>query len=509
MNATRRLLRTVRRRERQRLLVRYLVHALIAAVVVGIFTGLFDMISSAPAPIMTVTLAAVGAAAAGSLVVACFKRLDTKRLLVRAERVIGTSSLLITAMEIESSSPSHPFAEALTERAETAARRASEARLERDVVPVRPPRPTLLLPVLMVVLFLVYLGAGELRARAVDPPVLNAGAFLEEYGDTLAARAEEDSLAESLAIAKEMQRLGRELQNNRVDREDVEQMIAELSERVRGRVSGLSRSAQPDVSRPPDRAPTPEEGRAVERAPSASQIEQLYRDLFQKRRITDEEADFLEETLEKLDSPEDASGIDADALDRLDELASRRNLMEERDALDSAERALERARQYLDQADAPAGTAQGRESGGGAERTLEPGDDESAPGRRPAGGRNAANGESGEADGEGSSSAGDLPVKDKTDSDFRRSGNVASTLGELSGELTSRESVVQRFVRTMPEDSKTAAEFRDIRRTYAEQIERALVREAVPIAMRSYVRDYFLRIGETDVNETNGRSSHE
>jgi len=55
---------------------------------------------------------------------------------------------------------------------------------------------------------------------------------------------------------------------------------------------------------------------------------------------------------------------------------------------------------------------------------------------------------------------------------------------------------VQTLVRNLPEDSVAQLEFQDIERTYTEQLERALVRGDVPVAMRRYVRDYFLGISE-------------
>ena len=108
------------------------------------------------------------------------------------------------------------------------------------------------------------------------------------------------------------------------------------------------------------------------------------------------------------------------------------------------------------------------------------------------------------AGGDGSRGVGTLPVEDEKTDDFTRSGDNNAVSADLTGAVGPDDTAAKMLVRNLPEESESNIAYEDIQRTYTEQIERALVRSDVPIAMRVYVRDYFLRIGEQ--RSSDGRS---
>jgi hypothetical protein len=210
--------------------------------------------------------------------------------------------------------------------------------------------------------------------------------------------------------------------------------------------------------------------------------------------LTDEEADFLEETAKQLEDPNASESIDADTLSQLGELAERNRRNEESDALQSAERTLREARRSLAGTSTPP-AADGEQQDGGP------------------GGEEFAQGESGEAGGSGSGdaaapeagstgtgassrSAGDLAVADEKTDDFQRSDDAsASVMGDLDGRISGESEVMQTIVRNLPEATSSLLRDEEILVDYVRSVEDTISQEEVPIGLRNYIKDYFLRIG--------------
>ena len=191
-----------------------------------------------------------------------------------------------------------------------------------------------------------------MSVSAPEPEATGAGELLESFGQTMAARAEEGDLSESLEIAREMEKLGRLLQQRRMDQERVEQRLAELADRIDSQMEGLSRTRNPESRQRPSNQENEPPGDSREQSslgdsPTSEAIEQLTQELIRQGALTDEEARFLEETKEALDSAKPSDFLDGDGESKLGDLMERARQGLESETLASAERTLREARRSL------------------------------------------------------------------------------------------------------------------------------------------------------------------
>jgi hypothetical protein len=501
MNATTVLVASMRRRERIRRAIQYLIPTISSALGLGIIVALSDLVSARPVPIVPITVALVAAACGVSAVMAFARRLEPHEFLMRIETRLHSGSILLAAEELQIH-PEHPFSDAVLARAEVIANDAIKRGIVAKITPFRLPKRWYAILLLLAVYNGTVIGVDSLRAGSIDRSVVDMGSYLSEYGATLAARAEEESLSESLEIAKEMQRLGAELQRNRMDREEAADLLSQLAEEIQGRMGGLSRRTLPDSTSTD--APIDEQsgdmvgdGTGFPSNPDSDDIQGMYQRLLREGSISDEEAGFLDELVDELESPSAArDGLDEATLDQLQELNERLERIEDEELLDSVERAIENAKNRLEQdADANRIAEAQSPAGDGGSQEITEGSEERA------GARGAPNADeqagTGDADGEGALGAGSTPVEDEFTDDFERS-NSESSVGDVGGEIASRETAVRTLVRNLPEDSRSNIAYEDLQRMYTKQRERALVREDIPLSMRAFVRDYFIELSRLE-----------
>ena len=471
--------RNLVKRERSRLLIRYLIYGVCVASFAGILASTTDFLSKKPIPITQVFFAVLAIATVTAIVLSLLRRIDKHELLIRSESIIGSHSVLISARELTETNPGHPFTEAIRNRAKRVALRAAGTRADRATVQIRAPRGVSLLPLLLVVHLVLVFFAGEARSAAIDTGVREAGFFLEEIGDALAARSEQDEIG--LEVAREMQRLGRELQNNRMNRGETERAISELDQFVANTIENREGRRAPDAENRTALPGAPAANQGVgESVFSSSDIQLLLEQLEEGGDISDEEVDLLE-SVEKAESPENSNRIDA-ASEEMDRLESAR------DALDRASALLE---PDTDRGDGDQSVT--ARSSGPEERRDTRSDESSGGGEKRAEGDIGTSGEPA-----GSAGAGDAAVEDTFTDDFVPGESRFQVVADVSGEVEDRHEAIRTLVRNLPDETRTELPFEDVVRVYGEQIERAVVRSDVSTAMRSYVREYFMRLNEIE-----------
>ena len=470
------------KRERFRLLITYLVYGASFAAICGIFSSLADLLSAMPIPITQIFFLSLGLTSTTAVGISRLYRIDGNDLLIRSESIGKSHSVMISARELAESDPDHPFTEAIRNRAIRAAHRAVGERVDRKTIAIGAPRGAALLPVLLVVHLVLVFFAGEARSASINPDIRDAGLHLEEIGDALAARAEQNSIG--LEIAEEMQRLGRELQRNRTNREETERAIAELGERVAKTIedveSGAARGSRDGVSM--QVSPT---GARTDGDPGFP---------------SDEESDFLEDAIGELESTERAGGFETESEEGFEELATERERGDEQSNLETARNAIESVGARFD--------AESERMVGDGGGTTEPSDNRER--SRIADESSGAAGSASESDTTGteeragSAGAGDIAVEDTFTDDFATANSRSEALTDLSGEVDERIDAIRIIVRNLPDETRNELAFEDVVREYGQQLERAVVRSDVSSAMRSYVREYFIRLNEIEERNIDG-----
>lgn len=495
------LIRRLRSRARRKTFVDWLSTTLLWAFSVGSVFSLVYLIVPITFHPSYVVWGSIAVAGLISGVAALAKRLDSHRLLAAADSRLGQKARLITAYDLASKNSDNQFRSIIADEAERAAKTSND----KIAFPIDLPGRARFLPFLFLLLISLHLLSLALAHRAPEPEVQRAGALLENYGRTLAERAEENNLVDSLRIAQEMERLGRLLQQRRLNRERVDQRLAEMSNRIEERVEGMSRSQNPESGKVDDsETETPPPGdEAGEKQPqnriTRETIEQLRQELLRQGSITDEEARFLEQTAEDLDEAKPADSLDGDAESRLDDLMNRSRRNQETEALESAEKTMREAQRSLGGPRSAAGVdTEGQIAGQRREDELSEGGSDGGTGEDTgdSGNGGADDSSPGDLSGGDSTTAGELAVQDEMTDDFqRREGESASMMGELDGEISENDEVLKRLVRNLPEDTVSLVPTEEVIVEYARRVEEAINQEEIPVGMRTYIKDYFLRIG--------------
>jgi hypothetical protein len=492
------LIRRLKARARRKIFVDWLSTTLLCAFGAGSVFSLIYLIVPITLHPSYIVWGTIAAAALLSATAALATKHDSHRLLAAADSRLGQRSTLITAFDLASKDSDNQFRSIIVGEAERAAK-TSNAKI---AFPIDFPGRARVLPFLFLLLISLHLLSLAMTHRAPEPEVQRAGALLENYGRTLAERAEDNDLGDSLRIAQEMERLGRLLQQRRLNRERVDQRLAEMSKRIEDRMEGVSRNQNPESGEVDnsEAESTPQGDGRGERQPQSritkDTIEQLRQELLRQGSITDEEARFLEQTAEDLDDGKPADSFDGDSESRLDDLMNRSRRNQETAALESAEKTVREAQRSLGGARVGA-DAEGQEGAGhrGGEELSQGGRDSAGAGDSESGG--GGDSESGDMNGgSGSNTAGELAMQDEMTDDFqRREGESVSMMGELDGEISGNDEALKTLVRNLPEDTVSLLPTEGIMVEYARRVEEAINQEEIPVGMRNYIKNYFLRIG--------------
>ena len=156
-------------------------------------------------------------------------------ILAAADRTLRSRERLSTAYEYGQQHADHPFNAALMDEADRLAPRVEP----RQVMPLRLPRRLWAIPVLLLATFTLHwieaptwsfdtLGDAEFNRQAV-----REGQRLEQWGNELERLARQDHLDRSLILARQLQNLGKHLQDEQAPQDAFTDRIATLSDYLR------------------------------------------------------------------------------------------------------------------------------------------------------------------------------------------------------------------------------------------------------------------------------------
>jgi hypothetical protein len=431
----------------------------------GLFYGLLPGIVAAgiagtialpmPAVVVAACCAVIGllaGAAAGLL-----PKVDEKRLLLRADRVLGSKELAATALELAAAGDDSPFPRAIIEdAADLLSRSPPRNILGRPRLPFAP-----FLPVcagLIVAALLLPFDLRSLLPRDGRQDVLDViGDDLREYGDRLkdAARAEE--LGRNLALAQELAQLGEDLSSRSLSEEEALERMSDLEARMAQayqsqELESLGETGETGSDGEPGKPSSGQPGQGTPRIGSGDEG-------------TDQNLKDLSEMLQRL-----------------------------RQAKDSLAPGSQQGQEGTATAQAP---SQGGQSGTQPDEGTPPSDasgqdrqQQGSSGSRSPGGDDEESGESSTS----GSAPGTTPAPQKTGepTDIAQGGTGPGLRAQGqadAGELT------RLLARALPGTSSGQQGGAAVLNGYARQVESALARDEVPLTLKEYVKGYFTIIG--------------
>ena len=179
-------------------------------------------------------------------------------MLAAADRTLRGHERLSTAYEYGKRHADHPFNAALMDEADRLAPRVEP----RQVLPLRLPRRLWAIPVLLLATLALHWietptwSFATLGDADFSRQVVREGQRLEQWGDELERLAKQEHLDRSLVLARQLQNLGKHLQDERAPQDAFSDRIASLSDylqrlreelRERALMSGMGRLAMRDT----------------------------------------------------------------------------------------------------------------------------------------------------------------------------------------------------------------------------------------------------------------------
>jgi hypothetical protein len=370
-----------------------------------------------------------------------------------------------------------------------------------EVYPLRHVRSILLLPLLIAGALLITFGG----VKRIDLPgsgvLADEGRTLEEFGRRMAVRAEVMSSPDSIALAEEIERLGRELQNETTSLDEGRRALQDMARRIDERVRGLGRSPAPAGSDPVLSEQLRDSlNRMLNNQMDSGEARELRQSLVESGSFTPEETEVLEQAFEPYErgDREASSG----GSDFLRDLAGRDNRLRElEELLEDAVSQIEASEETLGGAGngSPSGTAEDtRTPEEGESASSESSNDGGAERPRGPGDQDADGGDTGEklvAGDPGTEEVDDVPGPAT-----RFEEPEATELSEVQGTIANRRAV-RTIVRNLPDLEDVDIEENVLDQSYIKQIEEAVADESIPESMKRYVKEYFLDIGVIETEQ--------
>ena len=458
-----------------RLARRARLHLVLRRGVAGLFYGLLPGLAAAaaagtvalpfPAAVFAACAAAAGmlAGAASALIA----RMDRRRLLIRADGVLGSREILSTALELEPmAGRAGPFAQAVVEDAAgLLSRTPPRAILGRPRLGLAPYAALAAALTVAALVFPIDLRALFPTTTDRDRELAQIGEDLRKRGEKLAEDARQRDLGRSLELSQQLAQLGRDLVDRHVTPDEALERMSQLESGLSQEYQLRTQQAQPDASA----IPSPGAEGNGEAAPSDRPGQNA-------QQGTDRPGTAGTPT-------EDPSAKDlGDALDRLRQ--AQRSLKGHGGGSDQAQ-ASEGSRRPGAESPAP-----GKGSPGGGGESGQPG------GGNLNGGQGRSTG-TGEQPGDpGSSGVGTQAAPDKHGPASPIIGGDRGPTLQAQGNPGEGDST-RLLARSLPEWTGSALPEDTILNRYSRQAESALARDEIPLDLRQSVKEYFTRIGIT------------
>jgi hypothetical protein len=428
-------------RARRGRLFSYIVMGLFFALAAAAAYALVNDVIALPLRPLVFLAAVVACGIAASAAVALLSPLDPLPLLIRADKALANGELSSTAYGLDRGENESLFSAAIVEDAVRSLKGGDPAAIiGRPRMRLLPLLPAVLACAVLLSLFPFDLKAVFTPKPRLDPEIVGLGQDLESFGKTLEKRAEEEGLKRSLALSEELQQLGEDFQNQKIDQSEAERRLADIENRVAEEYDLRIRQFEVPAENP---------GKGEGEKSDA-----------EGKNATDDAAQQDSEGQPSAESNRETRNL-AETLDMLAE--KRKNLGAHSPGTDPESRAAE-AKDF--------GLGSGEGNANTAEQPVEDGREGTDPSAKP--GTMAADIKHGEASNIESSTSGESLKAD-------------AQIGE--GDLKSF------MLRALPRRNGAVIPEKDLLGTYEKTAESALAGEEVPLGLREYVKNYFISLG--------------
>ncbi len=459
----------LRRRERHRLLLQGLVQGAFFGSAGGAVLAAAAGTVHLPLGAALAGLCAAALGAAAGILAGLLRRVETRRLLLRVDRALGSRELAGTAWEIacRGSGPGGLFDDAILH---DAARLLASAR-PRDALGVPRLRLLPLIPVAAALvaaaaIFPFDLAALFLRGAASDRELAVLGGELEGLGRRIERSSREPGLERGLELARELARLGRDLQERTVE-------PAETLERVQGLRQKLAREYGLRLRRLPA-------GEARERIDGGGGAAGGSGDAEGEGRASPPGSSAAPQ------KPGDAGSAGAGT----DQTGRDPSGHDQGKDLDDAMRKLDELQDRAGRG-SPADAGSRGEGGGDGSRSEKPGEERHrGPSREGEG-----SGPGGGAEGAASTEPGDEPAPDRKGEPSRIAQGASGAPLKAESAAEGGGEAMKFLVRSLPGWSAARTPEDRALRDYRRQAESAIAGQEVPAELRAIVQDYFSAMG--------------
>jgi hypothetical protein len=462
--------------KRRRLAVKGLAHAtesLFYAIFLCLLLALSVQVQILPSFSLTLYLGILIGALSFGFAVAIFKTRKDLWILADADRCARLRERLSTAYEILLRGNRGGFSRLVLEDAES---RCSLVR-PREVYPLRLPAKTKAIPLMMAVLLvtvLVDFGLPPLPLLRdeIDSQIKQEGRDIEELGRRLAARAEQQALPETLKLGNDIQRLGKRMQHEPMSLEQSREELTDLADRVIRRMGEIRRIPVDEPEQQTQKLPLVSDDLLGEPSNASEPGGTMYESSAEGGRSAASGEPGSEGNGEGRGSAESGRQRPQGSEERS------QRLMEETQNLTEAAEALRKAAENLE-----GSPEEGLAPEIAGSKTEESGLQEGDSGEREP---EAKEGSSG--------TPGSRPVEDIPSGE--RPASVPSSLEDIMVEPVGQgEESFGVLLRSLPLGSLKEGTQEEVLQNYRKRVEEAVRQESIPLNLRKYIRDYFIRIG--------------
>lgn len=229
------------------------LRGLMAGLAAGLLASLLLFFAPLPVPRAAAVVACLVFGVTAGAAVGFAGRADTASLVSRMDRALQSRCLLVTALELAPSAAGRVLPAGGTLYREVLLDEAGRLLSSADpgsVLPLSVPARLRWVPALLAGILLLSAVPADLRSlfarrAAPDDDIASIGRELEEYGRKLTEDADRRGLPRSLEIGRALQRLGQELETEPMEAEEARERMEDLEERMQ-RMQLAGRPGSPD-----------------------------------------------------------------------------------------------------------------------------------------------------------------------------------------------------------------------------------------------------------------------
>ena len=411
-----------------------------------------------------------------------YKRPATEQALIELDNRAGLKSKLITAYDQYKKGWPSPFSDLIREDIKKS---SAEIKVKK-YLPLKLPKLSISIPfLLLIIATLLIFRVPPHWFRNIDPAALQLGIKLEESAKRFAMEQEKDPDTGNMEIAKALEKLARELQNEALSKKEAKEKIDELA----GKLADLN--AKRDKSGPANGGEFSLEQEVEQALETMDQNQMDQADINDLKRRLTTAMELSPETKEKLadhfdnyernPNPQAQNELAEQLREDLAEDLPGEN-PEEQSAAEKLEETLKGASRTMAQSELNDSDKQARgQAMGGASPDAEDLDSE------------------GQREG-GAGKAGTADTKDLEDSFVRRNSQLMESM-DLENKISGSETVKAQ-AKILPSAPPEKKSMESIDLEYKKEIESEILKEEIPVSMREYIKDYFIGIGVLDTDPT-------